>query len=118
MTHTYGDDYISLTEKRCIPCEGGIPPLGNDEIKKLLKQIDEDWKCLHEHHIEKVFKFPDFVSALKFVNDAGDVCEQEAHHADFQLSWGRVKVLIWTHKIDGLTESDFILAAKIDQIER
>ncbi len=118
MTLTYGGETISLVEKKCIPCEGGVPPLANDEIEKLMKEIDENWKCLHEHHIEKVFNFPDFITALQFVNDAGDVCELEAHHADFHLSWGKVKVLIWTHKIDGLTESDFILAAKIDQIQR
>ena len=118
MTLICGDENISLTEKKCIPCEGGIPPLSNEEIEPLMNEIDENWACLHEHHIERDFQFPDFVSALQFVNDAGEICEQEAHHADFQLSWGKVKVMIWTHKIDGLTESDFILAAKIDKILR
>ena len=118
MILIYGVENISLTEKKCIPCEGGIPPLGSEEIATLLKEIDENWVCLYDHHIERDFKFPDFEKALQFVNFAGEICEQEAHHADFQLSWGKVKVMIWTHKIDGLTESDFILAAKIDQILR
>ena len=116
MIRTCGVEIMSLVEKKCIPCAGGVPPLSKEEIEPLMEEIDENWTCLHEHHIERDFDFPNFVTALKFVNEAGNVCEQEAHHADFQLSWGKVKVMIWTHKIDGLTESDFILAAKIDQI--
>tara|TARA_B100000767_G_C19776633_1_gene542949 strand:- start:373 stop:651 length:279 start_codon:yes stop_codon:yes gene_type:complete len=91
--------------------------LTKSEIQPLINQIHEDWSLVEEHHIERNLKFDDFVKALKFVNQAGAVCEEEAHHADFELSWGLVKIKIWTHKIDGLTESDFILASKIDDID-
>ena len=80
------------------------------------KKEEEYRKTVLDHHIERTFTFDDFQKALDFVNDAGKICEEEGHHADFELSWGRVKVMIWTHKIDGLNESDFILAAKIDNI--
>ena len=117
MTHTFGDDFISLNQKSCIPCRGGVPPLTKSEIAPLIQQIHSDWSLIEEHHIERNVKFDNFVQALKFVNDAGAICEKEGHHADFELSWGLVKIKIWTHKIDGLTESDFILASKIDDIE-
>jgi len=107
---------MSLKDKRCIPCEGGIPPLTSEEILPLVEQINDDWKVIADHHIEREFKFSNFQTALDFVNQAGKICEDEAHHADFELSWGRVKVMIWTHKIDCLAESDFFLAAKIDDI--
>ena len=107
---------MSLGNKKCIPCHGGVPPLVRSEYEPLLEQIDSQWSVLADHHLERIWKFDDFKDALEFVNIAGEICEQEAHHADFQLSWGRVKTMIWTHKIDGLTESDFILAAKFDEI--
>ena len=116
MTLTYGDDYTSLGSKKCIPCSGEIPALNLDKINPLLSQINEAWKLIEEHHIERVFSFNNFVEALAFVNSAGEICEEENHHADFELGWGRVKISIWTHKIDGLAEADFILAAKIDNI--
>ena len=116
MIPIYGADLVSLKDKRCIPCEGGIPPLKSEEIIPLIQQIKDDWTVIADHHIEREFKFSDFQNALDFVNHAGKICEDEGHHADFELSWGRVKVMIWTHKIDGLTESDFFLAAKIDDI--
>ena len=116
MTLTFGVDGLDLHQKKCIPCQGGIPPLSPLEIEPYMEQIHNDWKLVADHHIERVFKFNDFNSALEFVNRAGDICEEEDHHADFELSWGRVKIMIWTHKIDGLNEADFILAAKIDNI--
>lgn len=116
MIPIYGVDKMSLKDKRCIPCEGGIPPLTSEEIIPLLQQIDDNWQVVADHHIEREFKFSDFQNALDFVNQAGKICETEGHHADFELSWGRAKVMIWTHKIDGLAESDFFLAAKIDDI--
>ena len=103
-----------LAEKRCVPCRGGVPPLTADQIKPLARQLRE-WEVVKNHHIEREFKFPDFKSALDFVNRIGEIAEREDHHPDIELSWGRVGVRIWTHKIDGLTESDFILAAKIDR---
>ncbi len=107
---------LSLKEKTCIPCQGGIPPLSLEEINPYMDQIHSDWNLIADHHIEREFTFSDFQTALDFVNSAGEICEMEDHHADFELSWGRVKIMIWTHKIDGLHESDFILAAKIDAI--
>ncbi|MDR4498160.1 MAG: 4a-hydroxytetrahydrobiopterin dehydratase [Candidatus Scalindua sp.] len=104
-----------LASKQCIPCKGRIPPLKGDELKQLHKQI-EKWDVVEEHHLSKTYKFPDFVKALEFVNKVGGVSEQEGHHPDIFLTWGKVRIEICTHKINGLTESDFILAAKIDEI--
>ena len=116
MTLIFGVETLDLHQKKCIPCQGGIPPLTALEIEPYIRQIHDDWKLIADHHIERVFSFNDFKSALEFVNQAGGICEEEDHHADFELSWGRVKIMIWTHKIDGLNEADFILAAKIDNI--
>ena len=103
-----------LATKKCIPCQGGIPPLDADAQSLLLKQLAGDWETVEGHHLQRTFHFPDFISALQYVNDLGAIAEEEGHHPDLHLSWGKVKVEIWTHKIDGLTESDFILAAKAD----
>ena len=84
-----------------------------DEIRPLVAQVDQ-WKVVKNHHIEKDFKFPDFKTALQFVVRIGVIAEEQKHHPDIYLAWGKVEVKIWTHKIDGLTESDFILAARID----
>jgi 4a-hydroxytetrahydrobiopterin dehydratase len=105
---------MSLAEKHCVPCRGGVPPLKGAELEKMKQQVS-GWRVIDEHHLEKIFPFPDFRTALGFVNRAGDIAEKEGHHPDLCLSWGKVEVKIWTHKIDGLTESDFILAAKLDQ---
>ena len=86
------------------------------EAEGMKSEVTSDWDVIDGHHLERVWTFSDFESALDFVNAAGAICEQQGHHADFELGWGRVKALIWTHKIDGLTESDFILAAKFDEI--
>jgi 4a-hydroxytetrahydrobiopterin dehydratase len=104
---------MALSEKSCVPCRGGVPPLGPEEIAPLAREV-ERWAVVDNHHIERGFDFPDFKSALNFVNRVGTLAEDEGHHPDLHLSWGRVGVSIWTHKIDGLSESDFILAAKID----
>ncbi len=102
-----------LAEKHCVPCRGGVPRLTADEIRPLADQVPH-WNVIDSHHIERTFKFPDFASALEFVNEVGRIAESEDHHPDIALSWGKVTLTIWTHKIDGLTESDFILAAKAD----
>jgi 4a-hydroxytetrahydrobiopterin dehydratase len=107
-------DDITLAAKHCVPCKGGVPPLRGEELQKLSTQVP-DWKVVADHHITKTFVFPDFKTALAFVNRAAAVAEAEGHHPDLLLTWGRVDVKTYTHKIDGLTESDFILAAKIDQ---
>jgi len=104
-----------LAGKQCVPCKGGVPPMGKDEVNRLLGQL-KGWGIEKEYHLTKTHTFPDFASALAFVNKVGALAEEQGHHPDIFLAWGMVKVEIWTHKISGLTESDFILAAKIDQI--
>ncbi len=104
-----------LTSKNCVPCRGGVPPLKGEALQTLEKQV-EGWAVVDEHHLVKTFKFPDFRQALGFVNRVGELAEQQGHHPDIYLAWGKVEIKIWTHKINGLTESDFILAAKIDQL--
>ena len=106
---------MSLALKHCIPCKGGVPPLGGAELAALQAQVP-GWHVVGDHHLRKVYTFPDFRTALDFVNRVGEVAEAEGHHPDLYLAWGRVEVKIWTHKIDGLTESDFILAAKIEAL--
>jgi 4a-hydroxytetrahydrobiopterin dehydratase len=108
---------MGLADKHCVPCRGGVPPLAGAALDNLKAQL-AGWEVVREHHLEKTYTFPDFQKALAFVNRAAAIAEQQGHHPDLYLSWGKVGVEIWTHKIDGLTESDFILAAKIDQIPR
>ena len=106
---------MSLSRKECEPCKGGVSPLSGEELEQLKEQVD-GWDVIEEHHISKTYKFPNFVKALAFVNKAGDIAEEQGHHPDIFLTWGKVSITICTHKINGLTESDFILAAKIDEI--
>jgi len=107
----------SLADKRCVPCQGGTPPMKPEQFLPLLDQLS-GWEVVQNHHLYKRYTFPDFVTALAFVNRIGAAAEAENHHPDIHLAWGRVAVQIFTHKIDGLSESDFILAAKIDAIPR
>ena len=105
----------NLSEKECVPCRGGAPPLAAAEIERLLPEIP-DWKVIGNHHLSRNYQFPDFRAALDFVNRVGDIAETEGHHPDISFGWGRAELTILTHAIDGLTESDFILAAKIDRL--
>ena len=105
-----------FASKNCVPCEGGVPPLNKAERTELISHIHGGWSVIDGHHLEREWSFPDFVSALVFTNTTGTICEEQGHHADFELGWRRVKAKIWTHKINGLTESDFVLAAKFDRI--
>jgi 4a-hydroxytetrahydrobiopterin dehydratase len=107
---------MSLAQKHCVPCRGGVDALKGEALETLKSQV-AGWQVVNEHHLLKTYSFPDFRTALDFVNKAGAIAEEEGHHPDLLLSWGKVVVTIWTHKIDGLTESDFILAAKLDQIQ-
>jgi len=104
-----------LASKKCVPCMGGVPPLKGREITALLGMLGNGWNCIKEHHLEKKYEFPDFRQALAFTNRVGELAEDQGHHPDITLAWGKVVLTIWTHKIDGLTESDFIFAAKADQ---
>lgn len=105
-----------LAAKTCVPCRGGVPPLRDAELDALRRQVP-DWDVVNEHHLHRTFKFPDFRQALDFVDRAGALAEEQGHHPDILLSWGKAEVTLWTHKIDGLTESDFIMAAKIDRLQ-
>ncbi|MGH7788012.1 MAG: 4a-hydroxytetrahydrobiopterin dehydratase, partial [Candidatus Binatia bacterium] len=104
----------SLADRPCVPCRGGVPRLTAVEIAPLLAQID-GWQAVGGHHLEKTFRLPNFAQALALVNRIGAIAEEENHHPDLALAWGRVGVTIWTHTIDGLTESDFVFAANCDR---
>jgi 4a-hydroxytetrahydrobiopterin dehydratase len=114
-TITTGEVMIGLAEKECAPCKGETPPLKGKELDKLAKQL-KGWRVVDEHHLEKEYKFKDFREALDFTNEVGELAEAQGHHPDINLSWGSVKLTIWTHKINGLTESDFVMAAKVDEL--
>lgn len=103
-----------LAAKTCVPCRGGVPPLPESEVRDLLGQLD-GWRLEQGHHLTKDYVFPDFARALAFVNRIGAIAEEQGHHPDLYLAWGKVRVEVWTHKISGLTESDFIFAAKVDE---
>jgi 4a-hydroxytetrahydrobiopterin dehydratase len=104
-----------LASKTCVPCRGGVPPLKGQDLVNLQKQVPL-WQVVNEHHVTREFTFPDFRKALDFVNRVGEVAEEQGHHPNILLTWGRAEVTLWTHKIDGLTESDFIMAAKIEKL--
>jgi len=104
-----------LAERQCVPCRGGVPALRGEEITALQSQL-EGWEVVNEHHLRKEYKFEDYKQAQAFVVRVGELAEQQWHHPDICFGWGRAEISIWTHKIDGLTESDFILAAKIDAL--
>ncbi len=105
---------MELKDKKCVPCEGGAAPLGDDQVAEKLKSLD-GWS-LDGKKIKKLFKFPNFKEALAFVNKAGETAEAERHHPDIYLAYGKAEIVIWTHAINGLSDNDFILAAKIDAL--
>ncbi len=107
-------DSGNLSDRECIPCKGGVDPLNPTQQQELLKQLSGGWEVVDNHHLQKTYKFADFLSALEFTNKAGHIAEEQNHHPEITLTWGVVTIRIWTHKVDGLTESDFILAAKFD----
>jgi 4a-hydroxytetrahydrobiopterin dehydratase len=108
---------MELADKHCVPCKGGVPPLHGPDLEKMMTQVP-GWQVVEEHHLTRSFTFPDFKTALDFVNRVGAVAEEEGHHPDLFLTWGKVDVKTWTHSINGLSESDFILAAKIDRLHK
>jgi 4a-hydroxytetrahydrobiopterin dehydratase len=107
-----------LAEKECVPCKGGVSPLNEREASELLARLGDGWRVVDGHHLEKGYRFRNFREALAFANRVGELAEAQGHHPDIHLSWGRVVLTIWTHKINGLTESDFVLAAKADLLEQ
>ncbi len=110
-----GSGVGSLADRQCVPCRGGVPSLRGAELRAFSDQLP-DWTAIEEHHIAKTFLFPDFRQALAFGNQVGELAEEQGHHPDLTLSWGKVDVVIFTHKIRGLSESDFVLGAKIDRM--
>src|SRR5277367_5044324 len=105
----------AVADKQCVPCRGGVAPLKGHDVEKLHKSVPA-WTVTDEHHIHREFKFPDFKQALDFVNRVGALAEEQGHHPDILLAWGKAEIKLWTHKINGLSESDFIMAAKIDRV--
>ena len=105
---------MELSNKTCVPCRGGVPPLKGQQLTALYDQLGQGWKVVEEHHLRKEYGFDNFAEALAYVNRIGAIAEEQGHHPDIYLAWGKVRADIWTHKINGLTESDFILAAKFD----
>lgn len=106
-----------LAKLECVPCKGGVPPLGGKELAALEEKLGGGWKVVDGHHLEKEYRFKNFREALDFTNRVGDLAEAQGHHPDIYLAWGKVRLTVWTHKIDGLTESDFIFAAKADSMQ-
>lgn len=105
-----------LAERHCEPCHGDVPPLQGEDLREMMARLGEGWELAEEHHLTKTFEFDDFVSALDFTNRVGELAEAEGHHPLIHLTWGEVTVDIWTHAIDGLSDNDFILAAKVDRL--
>ena len=103
-----------LADEKCIPCKGGVPPMKGPELNGMVAELGGGWRVAEGHHLEKEFRFPDFAQALSFTNAVGAIAEREGHHPDIYLAWGKVRLEIWTHKVNGLTRGDFVLAAKID----
>jgi 4a-hydroxytetrahydrobiopterin dehydratase len=107
---------MSLTDKKCVPCEGGTPPLASEKIVALLLELGGSWQMVNEKKIQKEFVFRDFVSAMAFVDKVADVAESEGHHPDMHIFYNKVLIELSTHAIGGLSENDFIVAAKIEQV--
>ena len=105
-----------LASMECVPCRGGVPPLTKTEIAPYLSDLGNDWRVVDDHHLEKTYRFANFRQALDFTNRVGELAEEIGHHPDIELAWGRVRLTIWTHKIDGLNEADFVFAAKADRV--
>ena len=116
MTNEICETSSELAAKQCVPCQGGVPPLSPQEMAPLLTALGNDWGVVEEHHLSRSYQFPDFKEALRFTNLVGALAEDQGHHPDMLLTWGKVRVDIWTHKIDALVESDFIFAAKTEKI--
>ena len=122
MTDTFieddsGNQPAALEKGKCVPCQVGAEPLAGWAVEKLLGRLAEGWRLVEQHHIEKEYKFKNFRLALDFVNRIGELAEAEGHHPDIYLAWGKVQVKLWTHKINGLHNNDFIMAAKIDRLQ-
>lgn len=108
------DNNTCLLEKTCTPCQGEVPPLNPDIASGLLSELGKGWMINVDGQLYRKYYFDNFIDTMKFANKVADIAELEKHHPDLQISWGQCEIKIWTHKINGLTENDFILAAKIN----
>ncbi len=111
-----GDAMCSLADRECVPCKGGVPPLEGVELEKFTAELGDDWIVSGGKRLEREFSFKNFREALHFTNAVGELAEEQGHHPDIYLAWGKVGISLWTHKINGLAEADFVLAAKIDRL--
>ena len=111
------EESCNLSERECKPCQGGVDPLAGEELTTLHAQLGNNWEVIDGHHLQKEYSFKNFAEALEFTNKVGALAEEIFHHPDIFLTWGKVKITIWTHKIDGLNEADFIFAAKVDAVQ-
>ncbi|MFQ5991564.1 MAG: 4a-hydroxytetrahydrobiopterin dehydratase [Nitrospiraceae bacterium] len=107
---------MGLADNKCVPCRGGVPPMESARVQEFLQQLNRGWQVNKEGHLERLFTFKNFAEALAYVNKLGAIAEDEGHHPDLYLAWGKCRVELWTHKINGLTESDFYMAAKADRV--
>ena len=108
---------MDLANKKCVPCEGGVDPFNHEQVQEYMKALEDGWDVEEDQILTREWDFPDFKSAMLFANKVGDIAEAEGHHPDLHVYWGKVVVDLWTHAIEGLSENDFIVAAKIDRIK-
>jgi 4a-hydroxytetrahydrobiopterin dehydratase len=106
---------MSLADEKCVPCRGGTPPMEEDKAMALLRELNDGWKLNGEGHLERTYRFKNFRQAMAFASKVGERAEAEGHHPDLYIAWGKCRVEVWTHKIQGLTKSDFVFAAKADR---
>lgn len=106
----------NLVNKKCVPCEGGVLPFSASEVEKYRQEISQEWNVIEEKRLERKFKFEDFKKSMEFVNKVAVVAEEEQHHPDIKIFYNLVTITLWTHAISGLSENDFIMATKIDNI--
>lgn len=109
---------MSLAEKACVPCRGGTPPMDRQAAEQFLRELEDGWQLNADGHLERTYPFKNFRQAMVFANKVAEIAESEGHHPNLHVAWGRCRVEIWTHKIQGLTESDFYFAAKADRALR
>lgn len=110
--------FNELASKECVPCKEGVPPLKGAQLEELKTKLGHGWTVVDEHHLQKEYRFKNFREALAFTNKVGELAEELGHHPDIFLAWGKVGITIFTHKIDGLSDSDFSLAAKIEKLSQ
>ena len=108
---------MDLASKKCIPCEVGTPPLAADKAQEYVAHLALGWEVVESKRIKKEFKFKGFMDAMAFVNKVAAIAEEEGHHPDIYIFYNLVRIELWTHAVNGLSENDFIIAAKIDQLQ-